>query len=238
MKKLLLLLAILIITAFSACSPQSEQPRETVPKTEPIYEKATELTAYKGIDVSSYSGSIDWKSVKKQGISFAMVRLGGRGFGDEGSLYADKTALDNIDSAQKYGIEVGAYFFSQALTKAEAKQEAKYCAKLLGSRKLDLPIAYDLEKLDDTETRVENLPYKTGLYNAKVFMKTVEKLGFKSAVYIEKNGFLKARDFDEAQVWYSDFGKAYKNSYLMLQYSKEGRLKGIDGSVDLDVMYR
>ena len=247
MKRLLSILLIISLCAvFTACAGKTESS-ETEATTSQAVTKAPKATSAaiqkaerlirKGVDVSSYSGDIDWKEVKKSGIDFAMIRLGGRGYGAEGGLYTDKTALDNIDNAKAAGIKVGGYFFSQALTENEAREEAEYIIKLLDGRKLSLPIAYDLEKLADEETRIENLSYAQGLKNASVFRKVLEKNGHKTAVYIESDGFLGAEDFNESEVWYSDFGKPYENDYLMLQYSKEGKVGGIPGDVDLNIMY-
>ncbi|MBQ5398526.1 MAG: hypothetical protein IIU14_03700 [Ruminococcus sp.] len=241
MKKYFSIVLILIISSLLfGCGAQTSQPEgaQTQPSSKAVSKKVSKPKAYKGIDVSSFNGEIDWKAVKKDGRDFAMIRLGGRGFGADGQLYKDRLALRNLTLAKKHGLKTGAYFFSQALTKQEAAEEAAFALSVLGDIELDLPLAYDLETLEDTETRVENISESAALANAKVFCEKIERKGLKSAVYIEKDGILKASDFRQNQIWYSDFGSSKRTDCLILQYSKEGRVRGVDGKVDLDVMYK
>ena len=84
-----------------------------------------------GIDVSYAQGDIDWAKVKKAGVDFAMIRCGGRGYGTKGILYTDEKFKQNIEGATSAGIKVGVYFYSQAITAKEAKEEADYTLKLI-----------------------------------------------------------------------------------------------------------
>ena len=102
-----------------------------------------------GIDVSSHQGKIDWQTVADAGIRYAFVRLGYRGYGN-GALQTDVYARLNLEGAKAAGIAVGAYFFSQAIDVAEAKQEAAYALGILGGFELDLPLVYDWEYVNDT----------------------------------------------------------------------------------------
>lgn len=98
-----------------------------------------------GVDVSNHQGTIDWAALKRQGIDFAYLRLGLRGYGEKGSLYPDRSFDSYYSGARAAGIEVGVYFFSQAATVQEAAQEALYALQLLDGRDLDLPVYYDWE---------------------------------------------------------------------------------------------
>ncbi len=64
-----------------------------------------------GIDVSSYQGNIDWKKVKQEGIEFAILRLGYRGYGQSGKIVLDSKLEENYKKAKEQGIEIGVYFF-------------------------------------------------------------------------------------------------------------------------------
>ena len=114
------------------------------------YSENGKAASLEGVDISSYSGDIDWEKVKDSGIDFVMVRLGGRGYGEKGEIYKDDRALEYIKGAQAQGIKAGGYFFSQATTTNEAIEEADYVKEILGDTKLDFPVAYDWEKVKDS----------------------------------------------------------------------------------------
>ena len=106
------------------------------------YSENGKPASMEGIDISSYSGTIDWDKVKKSGVDFAMVRIGGRGYGSDGKMYSDDSALSYIKGAKAAGIKVGVYFFSQAVNNDEAIEEADYIKSLLGDETIDFPVAY------------------------------------------------------------------------------------------------
>ena len=94
-----------------------------------------------GVDVSSYQGEIDWQQVRDAGFAFAIIRVGGRGYGEEGRLYADETAQQDYAGAKAAGLKVGTYFFSQALNEYEASEEARFALEQIEGWELDLPLA-------------------------------------------------------------------------------------------------
>ncbi len=243
MKRIILSVFIITCVIFAAsCSEKSKNSSvETTASTESKATAATskpaEKTAYNGIDVSSYSGDINWKEVKKSGIEFAMVRAGGRAYGESGMLYTDKNADYNLAQAQKLGIKTGAYFFSQATSAEEAKEEAKYVVTVCKGKKIELPIAYDVERIKYDTSRIDNVKYSDSVKYAKIFMKTIKTAGYEPMVYIGEDSILKAEDFKGYKIWYADYGKPYDSGYYMLQYSKTGNINGINGSVDLNTMY-
>ena len=88
-----------------------------------------EVRSQFGVDVSDHQGAIDWSAVASDGVDFAFVRVGNRGY-TEGALYADARYAENIDNATSAGLDVGAYFFSQAVTVEEAREEAEFVLRL------------------------------------------------------------------------------------------------------------
>jgi hypothetical protein len=74
-----------------------------------------------GIDVSAHQGKIDWQKVKEAGVEFAFIRVGYRGYGQAGKLVADEYAPANLKGAREAGLDVGVYFFSQAINTDEAE---------------------------------------------------------------------------------------------------------------------
>lgn len=193
-----------------------------------------------GIDVSAYSGDIDWKKVAKSGVTFAMIRLGGRGYGDEGALYPDEKAAYNLAEAINNGIKVGGYFFSQATTAHEALLEADYCLGIIGRTKLYLPIAYDFEHIEGDTARTDDISKKQAATFAKSFCSWLERAGVDSAVYYDasKDNF-DPEDLGGRTLWVADYENHIERTddTLLYQYSKEGKLAGISGAVDLNIMY-
>ena len=105
-----------------------------------------------GIDVSKWQGIIDWKEVKDAGVEFAIIRIGYRTQVD-GKIIEDPYARYNLQQAQKYGIKLGAYFFSTAVNEKEAKEEAKWVVDFLAPYKITYPVVYNCEGFTDPENR-------------------------------------------------------------------------------------
>lgn len=196
-----------------------------------------------GIDVSSYSGEIDWNQVKNDGIEFAIIRIGGRGYGESGNIYADENAIQNITGAKAAGIEVGAYFFSQAITEEEAKQEAEFILNQLNGTKLELPVAYDFEFIENDTARTDNISGEEMTLLAKAFCDTIEKAGYSPIIYGESPDFYKMYNLTELKdipLWYAEYSKTpdFDYNFSIWQYSDKGNVAGINGNVDMNIMFR
>lgn len=100
--------------------------------------------AVAGVDVSEHQGTIDWQQVKDAGFEYAILRVGYRGM-TEGGLNVDSTFEQNYQGATAAGLKVGVYFFSQAITQEEAREEAQYVLDTLDGRELDYPVVFDWE---------------------------------------------------------------------------------------------
>ena len=81
---------------------------------------------YVGIDVSSWQGNINWPEVAASGVQFAMIRVGFRGYAEEGNIKEDAYFRQNVKGAVNNGIKVGIYFYSTARNEEEALQEAAW----------------------------------------------------------------------------------------------------------------
>ena len=143
-----------------------------------------------GIDVSKYQGDIDWEKAKKAGVYFAFVRVGYRGYGEEGKISGDEKAKDNIKKAHDAGVKVGVYFFSQAITESEATEEAKYTIKFLSDNDLkkyiSMPVMIDYEyTAGDTKGRLEkaNLSKRKHQDICDRFVKDVRGEGYDGGIY-------------------------------------------------------
>ncbi len=204
------------------------------------YVEDGEVLSYTGVDVSSFNGEIDWERVKAAGVDFAMLRIGGRGYGEEGVLYKDDAFEANLKGAKRAGLKVGAYFFSQARTEEEAVEEAEFALGILAGEKLHYPLAFDWEIIDSVETRIDDVDTETLTKCARAFCDTVKAEGYTPQIYTGSNlAYFKydltaLRDIDLWYAFYNDSPSMYYK-YTMWQYSCEGQVDGIYGDVDLNV---
>ena len=206
------------------------------------YNENGKAASSEGIDVSSYSGNIDWKKVKESGIDFAMIRVGGRGYGEEGEMYTDERALEYINGAKAEGIKVGAYFFSQAVSTEEAIEEADYVKTVLGDIKLDYPVAYDWEIIKDDDARTDSVSASQATECARAFCDRVNELGYTPILYSPSRELYFKYDLSrlaDIDIWYCEYANVpiFYYEFSMWQYSATGTIDGIEGAVDLNICF-
>ena len=139
-----------------------------------------------GIDVSDHQGEIDWQAVADAGYEFVFVRVGCRGYGAEGALNEDSMAIEYMQGAEAAGLEVGAYFFSQAVNEEEAAEEALFAADVIqrSGVRMTLPLVYDPESIEGAQGRADNLSREQISANAQAFKKAAESaMKCKTALY-------------------------------------------------------
>ncbi len=194
-----------------------------------------------GVDVSSHQGTIDWPTVAGAGIRFAMVRLGYRGWGN-GQLQADEMAAANLQGAAQAGLKVGAYFYSQAISVEEAQEEARYVLELLDGAKLSMPVVFDWEIFNENG-RTAYVDSQTVNACAVAFCEIIEAAGYEPMIYFNLDVGSRLLDLTLMQqqgygFWlalYSDM--TYPHRVDMWQFSQSGRVKGIDGLVDMNLYF-
>ncbi|MGN1433445.1 MAG: glycoside hydrolase family 25 protein [Ruminococcus sp.] len=206
------------------------------------YNENGKSASTEGIDVSSFSGDIDWKKVKESGIDFAMIRVGGRGYGESGEMYTDERALEYINGAKAEGIRVGAYFFSQAINTEEAIEEADYIKTVLGDIKLDYPVAYDWEIIKDDDARTDSVSASKATECARAFCDRVKELGYTPILYSPSRELYFKYDLSrlaDIDIWYCEYANVptFYYEFSMWQYSATGTIDGIEGAVDLNVCF-
>lgn len=201
-------------------------------------------TLQKGIDVSAFQGSVDWAAVKRDGADFAVIRVGGR-YAGSGKFYSDSRMEQNFKGAIGQGIATGAYFFSQAITEQEAREEAAEAIRLLGdwARLLKLPIYIDMEYFQDAG-RLYNAQLSAEEHTkiALAFCKAIEDAGYKAGVYVGLCTFpINATAITDAgyEIWHAQWNSRVTVSpvYTMWQFSSTGSVSGILGAVDLNFRY-
>lgn len=190
-----------------------------------------------GIDVSSHQQQINWSSVAQDSISFAYIRLGYRG-SSEGTLHVDDFFTQNLSGAKNAGIDVGVYFFSQAITRDEAREEARFVLKQLDGASLDYPIAFDMEPSPEGGGRADALTREEATAIANAFCDEIQKNGYRAIIY--GNSYdLSKYDLSAltGRIWLAQYdGKPDGSiSFVMWQYTPKGTVAGISGSVDLNL---
>ena len=194
------------------------------------------------MDVSNHQGTIDWTALKRQGIDFAYLRLGLRGYGEKGSLYPDRSFDSYYSGARAAGIEVGVYFFSQAATVQEAAQEALYALQLLDGRDLDLPVYYDWEPVQQEDSRTLHNNEFLLTSQARTFCALIEQGGYEAGVYMNRQqGYYRydLPSMGNIALWIADPGD-YPDFYYRFdvwQYDHGARLDGVNEIVDLNVEF-
>lgn len=194
----------------------------------------------RGIDVSAHQGDIDWEKVKAAGIEFVIIRIGFRGYGSAGNMVEDAYGLSNLRAARAAGLQVGAYFFSQATSVAEAEAEAAFALEILEGFQLDLPLVYDWEYISDTARTANVTPAELTAF-ARAFCGWVRESGYNPMVYFNEKyaaGRLDPSTLGEIPFWFARYDGVYDVPYscYVWQFSNTGRVPGINGNVDLNIM--
>lgn len=194
-----------------------------------------------GIDVSTHQKDVDWQSVAADGIEFVMLRLGHRGY-TEGGLFLDQTFEQNLRGALDAGLDVGVYFFSQAVTPEEAVEEADYVLEALDGQALAFPVAFDWESIPGDEARTDSLDGETMTRCAAAFCNRIANAGYRPAVYFNQTqGYLRydLRELTDYELWLAEYGTVpnFYYHFDLWQYSQTGRVDGIQGDVDLDLAF-
>ena len=196
-----------------------------------------------GIDVSKFQGTIDWNAVATDGVDYAIIRVGYRGY-DGGKIQVDSTYDTNMKNAIAAGLDVGVYFFTQAITEQEAIEEAKFVISKLKDYHITMPVYIDIEDISSSG-RLEraNLTIKQRTAIVEAFCNTVEEAGYDAGIYASKSYYLDNLDPDylsqKYKIWLAHYTTEtnYKGDYHAWQYSSNGTVKGISTAVDRDIMY-
>ena len=210
-------------------------------KTIPIYLEDV-IKTYKiynnkiGIDVSKWQEDIDFKKVKKSGVEFVMIRVGTTN-SKTNEFILDPKFKQNIENAQKAGLDIGIYFYSYADTRKRAKEEAKWVIKQIKDYNVTLPVVFDWE--DWNNFNHHNISFFSLTKVAEEFMKTVERKGYTGMLYSSKT-YLENIWFETSyDIWLAHYTKNtdYKGKYKMWQLTNNGKVDGINTPVDINIMY-
>ena len=204
-----------------------------------------------GIDVSRFQGTIDWSAVADSDIDFAMVRVGYR-TDDSGEIKEDTNAKYNMQEAAANGLKIGAYFFSTAISEAEAVEEAQWVADYISRYPITYPVVYDCENYEDSNSRHFDLSKTERTDHAIAFLTEIYEQGYTPMFYASKNEMQDdakwetSRIEESFKIWVSQYPAApypetaassYTGTHDMWQYTNNGTIRGIDKPVDINVAY-
>ena len=205
------------------------------------YLKLIEGESVTGIDVSSYQYDIDFDAVKASGVDFVIIRLGYRGYGS-GKIVFDKYAHHNLEAAAAAGLDVGVYFFSQAITPEEAEEEAYFVLEAIKDYEITMPIVYDWEHVSAADARTADMDRETLTKCCKAFLETIDAAGYWPMLYFNRRQAQYHMDISELKEY--DFWLAaytdrmeYPYKIKMWQYTNTGTVPGIFVDVDINVFF-
>lgn len=222
----------------------SENENTSQPQIEPKYTDFQEVIKnYKdenneiGIDVSKWQGDIDFKKVKNAGATFVMIRVGSQN-GVKGDYVLDPYFKQNIENALKNDLKVGIYFYSYADSEKEATKQANWVIKQIKEYDIDLPVVFDFESFDilnDMELSIYGLNEI-----AHSFINTLEEKGYNGMLYGSKNYLISLWKYHTNPVWLAHYtdNTNYEGKYFMWQMCNDGKIDGIEGYVDIDILYK
>lgn len=192
----------------------------------------------KGIDVSYAQGDIDWEKVAASGVDFAIIRAGRGRAGSANEMKEDDYFRQNIEQAQKYGIDVGVYFYSYATTVAEAREEARFYLDIIKGYEIQYPVILDMEEEFQNKISTKKLTNMIEAFFEVLMEEKYYPMLYSYKAWLEYN--LDMTILDKYAIWLAQVGDevTYEGGYYIWQYSFRGTVKGIDTDVDLDYSYR
>ena len=206
------------------------------------YMQDGQVVSHKGIDVSKHQGNIDWTKVAADGVEFAFIRVGLRGYGTEGKLVEDEYFEQNVKGALQAGIKVGVYFYSQAITDEELLEEANLVLEKVKPYNIELPIVFDVEKVSGGKGRANELSVEERTRLTALFCQTIQDAGYKPMIYhnMEMGTLMldlgQLEQYDKWFAYYND-DLYYPYAYKVWQYSEKGAVDGINEEVDLNIWF-
>ncbi len=200
-------------------------------------------TSYVGVDISKHTGKVSFPRIKAAGVDYVMIRLGSRGY-STGQITLDENFKENIEGAIEAQLDVGIYFYSQAITPDEAVQEANFVAQNLEPYRAHVkyPVAFNMGFVSNDKSRIEGLSREDKTTVTTSFLEGIRAAGYVPMIYGDKEWLIKEIDMTKLQdydVWLSQEEEIpdYPYRYAMWQYNTDGVVNGIDGGADLNICF-
>ncbi len=254
-------LLIWAVTSIVSCATRPAEIQEPEPWVSPYdwenvtalengflsYTKDGRVASEVGVDVSEHDGAIDWTAVKAGGADFAMVRVGYRGYGS-GAIVRDTYFEANMRGAAEAGLKVGVYFFSQAVTAEEAREEARFVLDEIERTgvKPSYPVVFDQEAITDDSARTDLLTDEQLTSNALAFCKEIEAAGYQPMIYGNQHDLARldlSGELGNYDIWYAEYGvdePTGEIDFTIWQHTASGTVSGIpttEGQVDMNIRF-
>ncbi len=202
-------------------------------------DEESNIRSIKGIDVSKHQGEIEWDKVAGDGVSYAFIRAGYRG-STEGKLVEDEFFTDNIEGAAENGIDIGIYFYTQAMTPEEAQEEAEFVLELIEPYEVSYPVVLDLEETESASARTAKMTKEEYTKAAIAFCEKIKEAGYTPMIYGNLKTFMIMLDLEQLEdyeKWFAYYDEAvyFPYAFNIWQYSAKGDIAGIKGDVDLNI---
>lgn len=204
------------------------------------YENGKKVS-FLGVDVSKYQDYVDFASLKSEGVDYVMIRVGARGY-STGQITLDDNFDDNMIRAKEAGLDVGVYFYSQAISEAEAIEEANFVLEHIAPYEVDYPVAFLMEKISNDKARIDGISKNDKTMITRAYLNTIKDAGYMPMVYGNKEWLIKEVDLSklsEYDIWLSQSGDIpdYPYRFSMWQYTGTGELSGISGYANLNINF-
>ena len=200
------------------------------------------VTSHKGIDVSKYQGDIDWNAVREEGIEYAFIRLGLRGY-ESGKIVLDDFYDANMKGANEAGVRAGVYFFTQAVTVEEAQEEAAFVIEHLAGYDVSCPVVFDVERISGGKGRADQITREERTAITIAFCEAVRAAGYTPMIYGNVVCFTQLLDMPQLNAYEKWYAFYYDYMYMPYevtcwQYTEKGRVDGIPNNVDLNISFK
>ncbi len=254
-------LLIWAVTSIVSCVTQPASVQEPQPWVSPYdwenvtalengyltYTKDGRTASEAGVDVSEHDGPIDWAAVKAGGADFAMVRVGYRGYGS-GEIVRDTYFEANMRGAAEAGLKVGVYFFSQAVTAEEAREEARFVLDEIARTGVQptYPVVFDQEPITNDSARTDSLTDEQLTSNALAFCKEIEAAGYQPMIYGNQHDLARldlSGELGNYDIWYAEYGvdePTGQVDFTIWQHTASGTVSGIpttEGQIDMNIRF-
>ncbi|MBQ6787581.1 MAG: hypothetical protein IJO85_07660 [Lachnospiraceae bacterium] len=194
-----------------------------------------------GVDISSKQEGVDFKKLKKAGCDFVMIKVGGRGY-SSGEIVLDEKLKDYMTGAKNAGLDIGVYFFSQAITEDEVEEEVETLLEAIKDYSVKYPVVIQMQEIEGDIARVDSLDMDSRTELTKLFLSEVEDAGYKPMLYGNKEWLVTKIDLEalaEYDVWLSQEADTpdYPYEFNMWQYEKTGKISGISEETGLNICF-
>lgn len=205
------------------------------------FDENGEKISHLGCDLSYHNKNVNWEELAASGCEFVMLRCGYRGY-SEGGLLKDEKFDEYAQKAKEVGIDVGVYFFTQAINEEEAIEEANYVLEILEDHEITYPVAFDTEYINDAKARTNTADISDELRSriCIAFCERIREFGYYPIIYASENWMRRNMDL-KMLTNYEFWAPQYldENDFLfdfsIWQYTEKGSIPGVVGDVDLDI---